>query len=64
METIDEKIDLFSEVLADKINKEYVEDVGQSRGYGSYMKRRFAKSLDPYSAYMSARNIRRSASRN
>ena len=50
-ETIYEKIDLFSEVL-DKINKEYVEDVNQSKAMDAAING-VLQSLDPYSAYMS-----------
>ena len=45
------KIDLFGEVL-DKINKEYVEEVDQSKSMDSAIDG-LLQSLDPYSAYMS-----------
>ncbi len=45
------KIDLFSEVL-DKINKEYVEDINQSKIMDAAING-VLQSLDPYSAYMS-----------
>ena len=45
------KIDLFSEVL-DKINKEYVEDINQSKVMDAAING-VLQSLDPYSAYMS-----------
>jgi len=45
------KIDLFSEVL-DKINKEYVDDVNQSKAMDSAING-VLQSLDPYSSYMS-----------
>jgi len=45
------KIDLFSEVL-DKINKEYVDDVNQSKAMDAAING-VLQSLDPYSAYMS-----------
>ena len=50
-ENIYDKIDLFSEVL-DKINKEYVEDVDQSKAMDAAING-VLQSLDPYSAYMS-----------
>ena len=50
-ENIYDKIDLFSEVL-DKINKEYVDDVDQSKAMDSAING-VLQSLDPYSAYMS-----------
>ena len=50
-ENIYDKIDLFSEVL-DKINKEYVDDVDQSKAIDSAING-VLQSLDPYSAYMS-----------
>ena len=46
-----EKIDLFGEVL-NKINKEYVEDVNQSKVIDAAING-ILQSLDPYSAYMS-----------
>ena len=45
------KIDLFSEVL-EKINKEYVDEVDQSKSMDSAING-LLQSLDPYSAYMS-----------
>ena len=45
------KIDLFSEVL-DKINKEYVDEVNQSKAMDAAING-VLQSLDPYSAYMS-----------
>ena len=50
-ENIYEKIDLFSEVLS-KINKEYVDDVNQSKIMDAAING-VLQSLDPYSAYMS-----------
>jgi carboxyl-terminal processing protease len=44
------KIDLFTEVL-DKINKEYVDDVDQSKSMDAAING-LLQSLDPYSAYM------------
>jgi len=44
------KIDLFGEVL-EKINKEYVDEVDQSKGIDSAING-LLQSLDPYSAYM------------
>ena len=44
------KIDLFSEVL-EKINKEYVDEVDQSKGMDAAING-LLQSLDPYSAYM------------
>jgi carboxyl-terminal processing protease len=44
------KIDLFGEVL-DKINKEYVDDVDQSKSMDAAING-LLQSLDPYSAYM------------
>jgi carboxyl-terminal processing protease len=44
------KIDLFSEVL-EKINKEYVEEVDQSKGMDAAING-LLQSLDPYSSYM------------
>ena len=49
-ENIYDKIDLFSEVL-DKINKEYVDDVDQSKAMDAAIDG-VLQSLDPYSAYM------------
>ncbi len=46
-----EKIDLFGEVL-EKINKEYVDEINQSKGMDSAING-LLQSLDPYSAYMS-----------
>ncbi len=46
-----QKIDLFSEVL-DKINKEYVDEVNQSKAMDAAING-VLQSLDPYSAYMS-----------
>jgi len=45
------KIDVFSEVL-DKINKEYVDEVDQSKAMDAAING-VLQSLDPYSAYMS-----------
>ncbi len=45
------KIDLFGEVL-EKINKEYVEEINQSKSMDSAING-LLQSLDPYSAYMS-----------
>ena len=45
------KIDLFGEVL-DKINKEYVDEINQSKSMDSAING-LLQSLDPYSAYMS-----------
>jgi carboxyl-terminal processing protease len=45
------KIDLFGEVL-EKINKDYVDEVDQSKGMDSAING-LLQSLDPYSAYMS-----------
>ena len=45
------KIDLFGEVL-EKINKEYVEEINQSKSLDSAING-LLQSLDPYSAYMS-----------
>ena len=50
-EDIYKKIDLFSEVL-EKINKEYVEEVDQSKSMDAAING-VLQSLDPYSAYMS-----------
>jgi len=46
-----QKIDLFGEVL-DKINKEYVDEVNQSKAMDAAING-VLQSLDPYSAYMS-----------
>ena len=46
-----QKIDLFGEVL-DKINKEYVDEVNQSKAIDAAING-VLQSLDPYSAYMS-----------
>ena len=45
------KIDLFGEVL-EKINKEYVDEINQSKGMDSAING-LLQSLDPYSSYMS-----------
>jgi|TARA_B110000438_G_C15815618_1_gene651825 carboxyl-terminal processing protease len=50
-DSIYDKIDLFSEVL-EKINKEYVDDIDQSKAMDSAING-LLQSLDPYSAYMS-----------
>ena len=50
-ESIYDKIDLFGEVL-EKINKEYVDDVDQSKTIDAAING-VLQSLDPYSAYMS-----------
>ncbi|MAV62117.1 MAG: peptidase S41 [Candidatus Pelagibacter sp.] len=49
-ENIYDKIDLFSEVL-DKINREYVDEVDQSKSMDAAING-VLQSLDPYSAYM------------
>jgi carboxyl-terminal processing protease len=49
-DTIYEKIDLFGEVL-DKINKEYVDDIDQSKTIDAAING-VLQSLDPYSSYM------------
>ena len=54
-ETIYDKIDLFGEVL-DKINKEYVEEVDQSDTMDAAING-VLQSLDPYSSYMSPKNL-------
>ena len=54
-ENIYEKIDLFSEVL-NKINKEYVDDVNQSKIMDAAING-VLQSLDPYSAYMSPETV-------
>ena len=46
-----QKIDLFGEVL-EKINKEYVEEIDQSKGMDSAING-LLESLDPYSSYLS-----------
>ena len=46
-----EKIDLFGEVI-EKINREYVDDIDQSKSMDSAING-LLQSLDPYSAYMS-----------
>ena len=50
-ENIYKKIDLFGEVL-EKINKEYVDEIDQSKSMDSAING-LLQSLDPYSAYMS-----------
>ena len=54
-ETVYDKIDLFGEVL-DKINSEYVEDVDQSDTIDAAING-VLQSLDPYSSYMSPKNL-------
>ena len=54
-ETIYDKIDLFGEVL-EKINKEYVEEVDQSDTMDAAING-VLQSLDPYSSYMSPKNL-------
>ncbi len=54
-ETVYDKIDLFGEVL-DKINKEYVEEVDQSDTIDAAING-VLQSLDPYSSYMSPKNL-------
>ena len=49
------KIDLFGEVL-EKINKEYVDEIDQSKSMDSAING-LLQSLDPYSAYMSPENF-------
>jgi len=49
------KIDLFSEVL-EKINKEYVDEVDQSKSIDAAING-LLQSLDPYSAYMNPKNF-------
>ena len=49
------KIDLFSEVL-EKINKEYVDEVDQSKSIDAAING-LLQSLDPYSAYMNQKNF-------
>ncbi len=51
-----EKIDLFGEVL-EKINKEYVEEIDQSKSMDSAING-LLQSLDPYSSYMSPKNLK------
>jgi carboxyl-terminal processing protease len=50
------KIDLFGEVL-EKINKEYVEEIDQSKSMDSAING-LLQSLDPYSAYMSPESFK------
>ena len=54
-ETVYDKIDLFGEVL-DKINNEYVEEVDQSDTMDAAING-VLQSLDPYSSYMSPKNL-------
>ncbi len=54
-ETVYDKIDLFGEVL-DKINKEYVEEIDQSDAMDAAING-VLQSLDPYSSYMSPKNL-------
>ena len=54
-ETVYDKIDLFGEVL-DKINKEYVEEIDQSETMDAAING-VLQSLDPYSSYMSPKNL-------
>jgi carboxyl-terminal processing protease len=54
-ETVYDKIDLFGEVL-DKINKEYVEEEDQSDTMDAAING-VLQSLDPYSSYMSPKNL-------
>ena len=54
-ETVYDKIDLFGEVL-DKINREYVEEVDQSDTLDAAING-VLQSLDPYSSYMSPKNL-------
>jgi len=49
------KIDLFGEVL-EKINKEYVDDIDQSKGMDAAING-LLQSLDPYSAYMTPESL-------
>ena len=51
-----QKIDLFGEVL-EKINKEYVDEIDQSKSMDSAING-LLQSLDPYSAYMSPENFK------
>jgi carboxyl-terminal processing protease len=50
------KIDIFSEVL-EKINKEYVEEVDQSKSMDAAING-LLQSLDPYSAYMTPESVK------
>ena len=50
-----EKVDLFGEVL-DKINKEYVEEINQSKAMDAAING-VLQSLDPYSAYLSPEDL-------
>ena len=50
------KIDLFGEVL-EKINKEYVDDVDQSKGMDAAING-LLQSLDPYSSYMTPESFK------
>ena len=59
-ENIYDKIDLFSEVL-DKINKEYVDDVDQSKSMDAAING-VLQSLDPYSSYMNQETFEESQS--
>jgi len=54
-QSVYDKIDLFGEVL-DKINKEYVEEVDQSDTIDAAING-VLQSLDPYSSYMSPKNL-------
>ncbi len=54
-ETVYDKIDLFGEVL-DKINKEYVDEIDQSDTMDAAING-VLQSLDPYSSYMSPKNL-------
>ena len=54
-QSVYDKIDLFGEVL-DKINKEYVEEVDQSDTMDAAING-VLQSLDPYSSYMSPKNL-------
>ena len=54
-ETVYDKIDLFGEVL-EKINEEYVEEVDQSDTMDAAING-VLQSLDPYSSYMSPKNL-------
>ncbi|MDC3099776.1 S41 family peptidase [Candidatus Pelagibacter sp.] len=54
-ESVYDKIDLFGEVL-DKINKEYVEEIDQSDTMDAAING-VLQSLDPYSSYMSPKNL-------
>jgi len=55
-DNIYKKIDLFGEVL-EKINKEYVDEINQSKSMDSAING-LLQSLDPYSAYMSPEILR------